>query len=119
MVYGCFHGAFLDNPKYLFFYANEHYPQYEHIWLSTRRDTVENVRQLGYRAYWTYSLKGFYYLVRIVQDPAVNGRKYYMEVSQNFDKALKLNPEINNYYNERNLLKNIFIVSNLKQLNNS
>ena len=39
------------------------------------------------------TLKGFYYLVRIVQDPAVNGRKYYMEVSQNFDKALKLNPE--------------------------
>ena len=64
MVYGCFHGAFLDNPKYLFFYANEHYPQYEHIWLSTRRDTVENVRQLGYRAYWTYSLKGFYYSLR-------------------------------------------------------
>lgn len=39
------------------------------------------------------TLKGFYYLVRIVQDPAVNGRKYYMEVSQNLDKALKLNPE--------------------------
>ena len=39
------------------------------------------------------TLKGCYYLVRIVQDPAVNGRKYYMEVSQNLDKALKLNPE--------------------------
>lgn len=64
MVYGCFHGAFIDNPKYVFLYANEHYPQYEHIWLSTRRDTVVYVRQLGYRAYWTYSLKGFYYSLR-------------------------------------------------------
>ena len=47
MAYGCFHGAFIDNPKYVFIYANEHYPQYEHIWLSTRRDTIRYVRQLG------------------------------------------------------------------------
>ena len=39
------------------------------------------------------TLKGFAYMVRIVQDPATNGRWYYMDVIQYFEKALKLNPE--------------------------
>ena len=39
------------------------------------------------------TLKGFVYMVRIVQDPAKNGQRYYMQVLQNFEKALKLNPD--------------------------
>ena len=39
------------------------------------------------------TLKGFLYMVRIVQDPAQNGRRYYMDVIRYFDKALKLNPD--------------------------
>ena len=39
------------------------------------------------------TLKGFLYMVRIVQDPAQNGRKYYLDVMQNYEKALKLNPD--------------------------
>ena len=39
------------------------------------------------------TLKGFAYMVRIVQDPATNGRWYYMDVIQYFEKALKFNPE--------------------------
>lgn len=39
------------------------------------------------------TLKGFFYMVRIVQDPAQNGRRYYMDVIRYFDKALKLNPD--------------------------
>jgi hypothetical protein len=31
-------------------------------------------------------------MVRIVQDPAVNGQRYYMNVMQNYEKALKINP---------------------------
>jgi hypothetical protein len=31
-------------------------------------------------------------MVRIVQNPAQNGQRYYMEVMQNYEKALKLNP---------------------------
>ena len=38
------------------------------------------------------TLKGFFYMVRIVQDPAQNGARYYMDVIQYYDKALKLNP---------------------------
>lgn len=39
------------------------------------------------------TLKGFFYMVRIVQDPARNGARYYMDVIQHYDKALKLNPD--------------------------
>ena len=40
-----------------------------------------------------FTLKGFIDMVRIVQDPAQNGRKYYLDVMQNYEKALKLNPD--------------------------
>lgn len=39
------------------------------------------------------TLKGFLYMVRIVQDPAQNGRKHYLDVMENYEKALKLNPD--------------------------
>ena len=39
------------------------------------------------------TLRGFLYMVRIVQDPANNGQRYYINVMENFEKALKLNPE--------------------------
>ena len=39
------------------------------------------------------TLRGFYYMVRIVQNPAQNGQRYYIDVLQNYEKALKLNPD--------------------------
>ena len=39
------------------------------------------------------TLRGFLYMVRIVQDPAKNGQRYYLDVMQDFEKALKLNPD--------------------------
>ena len=38
------------------------------------------------------TLRGFLYMVRIVQNPAQNGQRYYIDVLQNYEKALKLNP---------------------------
>ena len=38
------------------------------------------------------TLQGFLYMVRIVQNPQQNGQRYYLDVLQNFEKALKLNP---------------------------
>ena len=38
------------------------------------------------------ALRGFLYMVRIVQNPAQNGQRYYMNVMQNYEKALKINP---------------------------
>ena len=39
-----------------------------------------------------FTLRGFLYMVRIVQNPAQNGQRYYLTVMQNYEKALKLNP---------------------------
>ena len=38
------------------------------------------------------TLNGFLYMVRIVQNPVQNGQRYYLDVMQNYEKALKLNP---------------------------
>lgn len=39
------------------------------------------------------TLRGFLYMVRIVQNPVQNGQRYYMDVMQNYEKALKINPD--------------------------
>ncbi|MBO4812497.1 MAG: hypothetical protein J5552_13200 [Prevotella sp.] len=39
------------------------------------------------------TLRGFLYMVRIVQNPAQNGQRYYIDVMRNYEKALKLNPD--------------------------
>ena len=39
------------------------------------------------------TLRGFLYMVRIVQDPAKNGQRYYLDVMDYYEKALKLNPD--------------------------
>lgn len=39
------------------------------------------------------TLRGFLYMVRIVQDPTQNGQRYYMDVMQNYEKALRINPD--------------------------
>ncbi len=38
------------------------------------------------------TLRGFLYMVRIVQNPSQNGQRYYIDVMQNYEKALKINP---------------------------
>ena len=38
------------------------------------------------------TLRGFLYMVRIIQNPAQNGQRYYLDVMQNYEKALKINP---------------------------
>lgn len=39
------------------------------------------------------TLRGYLYMVRIVQDPATNGQRYYLNVIENYEKALKLKPD--------------------------
>lgn len=38
------------------------------------------------------TLQGFLYMDHIVQDPMVNGPRYYLQVADNFEQALQLNP---------------------------
>lgn len=40
-----------------------------------------------------FTLRGFLDMVRIVQNPAQNGQRYYLSVMENFGKALKINPD--------------------------
>ena len=39
------------------------------------------------------TLRGFLLMARIVQNPSQNGQRYYLDVMQNYEKALKLNPD--------------------------
>lgn len=61
LAFGSFRGAFNDNAKYLFIYANEHCRDRELAWISNNSETVALVRGLGYRAYRSTSLKGALY----------------------------------------------------------
>ncbi len=63
-VFGAFHGAFIDNPKYLFLYCNEHLPNKHCIWLSTSKEAVNQVRRLGFEAYHMGTFKGWWYGLR-------------------------------------------------------
>lgn len=56
---------FADNPKYLFLYLNQFQKQnVKAIWISKDAETVIFLKQNGYEAYLSYSLKGIYYCLR-------------------------------------------------------
>ncbi len=61
--------------------------------LKEAEQTIDKMEQMkGADQSDVCTLRGFLYMVRIVQDPAVNGQRYYMNVIQNYEKALKINP---------------------------
>ena len=61
--------------------------------LKEAEQTIDKMEQMkGADQSDVCTLRGFLYMVRIVQDPAVNGQRYYMNVMQNYEKALKINP---------------------------
>ena len=62
--------------------------------LADVEQTIEKIGQMPNNdASDLCTLKGFLYMVRIVQDPAQNAARYYRDVLENYDKALKLNPD--------------------------
>lgn len=72
---------------------NPHAPQTENL-LAETEQTINKIEQMkGADMSDVCTLRGFLYMVRIVQDPAQNGQRYYLTVMQNFEKALKLNPQ--------------------------
>ena len=60
-------------------------------------ETEQTINQLGEMKQMDqsdlFTLRGFLDMVRIVQNPAQNGQRYYLSVMENFDKALKINPD--------------------------
>lgn len=71
---------------------NPHAQQTENL-LSETEQTIGRMEQMkGADLSDICTLRGFLYMVRIVQNPAQNGQRYYLEVMQNYEKALRLNP---------------------------
>ena len=87
-------------PKYLmalqslnYAVTNPHAPQADNL-LSDAAKTIDQMEQMaGADLSDVCTLRGFLYMVRIVQDPAQNGQRYYIDAMNNYEKALKLNPD--------------------------
>ncbi len=61
--------------------------------LKEAEQTIDKMEQMkGADQSDVCTLRGFLYMVRVVQNPAQNGQRYYMNVMQNYEKALKINP---------------------------
>ena len=72
--------------------ANPQAEQTENL-LKDAEQTINKMEQMkGADLSDVCTLRGFLYMVRIVQNPAQNGQRYYMNVMQNYEKALKINP---------------------------
>ena len=67
-------------------------PQTENI-LAQAEETINKMEKMkGADQSDLCTLRGFFYMVRIVQNPAQNGQRYYLTVMENYEKALRLNP---------------------------
>lgn len=62
-LYGCLHGTFRDNSKYLYFYGSDHNKEIKHIWITSSRDDVQKLNSLGYTAIYKRSLLALYYIL--------------------------------------------------------
>jgi hypothetical protein len=72
---------------------NPHAPQTENL-LAEAEQTIAKMEQMKNSDQSDVcTLRGFLYMVRIVQNPTQNGQRYYIDVMQNYEKALQLNPE--------------------------
>ena len=70
-----------------------HAPQTENVLAQAEQTIGQMAKMKGADQSDLCTLNGFLYMVRIVQDPAKNGQRYYLDVMQYYEKALKLNPE--------------------------
>lgn len=73
--------------------TNPQAPQSENV-LAEAAETIARLEQTkGADASDVCTLRGFLSMVRIVQNPVQNGQRYYLDVLQNYEKALRLNPD--------------------------
>ena len=87
-------------PKYLmavqslnFSVMNPHAPQAENMLAEAEQAISQMEKMKNADPSDICTLRGFLYMVRIVQDPTQNGQRYYLDVMQYYEKALKLNPD--------------------------
>lgn len=93
---------FLDSiqPKYqialqslYFSVMNPHAPQTDNLLAEAEQTIMKMDLMKNADPSDVCTLRGFLYMVRIVQNPAQNGQRYYLDVMENYEKALKLNPD--------------------------
>ena len=71
---------------------NPHAPETQRI-LAEAQQTIEKLSEMpSADPSDIHTLRGFYLMTLIVQDPMTNGQRYYLEVMDNYETALKLNP---------------------------
>lgn len=64
-VFGSWHGrTYSDNPKSLFEYVRSYEPQIRAIWLTKNLALLQYLRGLKAEAYFTYSVRGYWYSAR-------------------------------------------------------
>lgn len=64
IVYGGSKDLFIDNTKYMFIMNNESMLNYQHIWITSRQDVIQQISRLGYHVVNAKSLKGYFYMLR-------------------------------------------------------
>ena len=65
IVFGSAHGQyFIDNPKYFFIYCSKHIKDARCVFFSRDKEIVEQLKQCGYEACYTYTVRGFYLALR-------------------------------------------------------
>lgn len=72
---------------------NPQAPQTENLLTETEKTIAQMEQMKDADMSDICTLRGFLYMVRIVQNPAQNGQRYYIDVMQNYEKALKINPD--------------------------
>ncbi|MBO4851808.1 MAG: hypothetical protein J5529_13060 [Prevotella sp.] len=72
--------------------TNPHHEQTENVMMEAQQTIAQMEKMKNADPSDICTLTGFLYMVRIVQDPAKNGQRYYLDVMQNYEKALKINP---------------------------
>ena len=72
---------------------NPHAPETEKLMAGAEETIAKMEKMRNANQSDICTLRGFLCMVRIVQNPVQNGQRYYLDVMQNYEKALKLNPE--------------------------
>jgi CDP-glycerol glycerophosphotransferase (TagB/SpsB family) len=60
-VLGSYQELFNDNSKYLFIYICNNIPSIKAVWISRNKSVCKSLEGKGYKAYYTFSIKGIYY----------------------------------------------------------
>lgn len=61
--------------------------------LAEAQQVINRMKELKGDEADIHTLQGFLYMDHIVRDPAVNGPRYYLQVMENYEKALQQNPD--------------------------